>query len=159
MPVNLFLFCVTFVWFFLLLVSFSRSIVSNSLSTPCPPTHHQLPALTQTHVHWLSDAIQPSHPLSCLSPPAFNLSQHQGLFQWVSYSHQVAKYWSFSFSISLSNEYSGLISFTMDWLDLHATQGTLKNLLQHIVQKYQFFSAQISLWSNSHIHTWQLEKP
>ena len=60
-------------------------------STPGLPIHHQLPEFTQTHVHWVSDAVQPSHPLSCPSPPAFNLSQHQGLFQWVSSSHQVAK--------------------------------------------------------------------
>ena len=75
------------------------------------PVHHQLPEITQTHVHRVSDAIQPSHPLSSPSPPTFNLSQHQGLFKWVSSSRQVAKYWSFSFSISPSNEYSGLISF------------------------------------------------
>ena len=60
-------------------------------STPGLPVHHQLPEFTQTHVHWVGDAIQPSHPLSSPSPPAFNLSQHQGLFQWVSSSHQVAK--------------------------------------------------------------------
>jgi len=60
-------------------------------STPGLPVHRQLPELTQTHVHWVGDAIQPSHPLSSPSPPAFNLSQHQGLFQWVSSSHQVAK--------------------------------------------------------------------
>ena len=64
------------------------------------------------------------------------------------------KYWSFSFSISLSNEYSGLISFRMDWLDLLAVQGTLKSLLQTTVQKHQFFCAQLSLWSNSDIYTW-----
>ena len=68
------------------------------------------------------------------------------------------EYWSFSFSISLSNEYSGLISFEMDWFHLLAVQGTLKSLLQHIVQKHQFFSAQLSLQSNSHIHTRLLEK-
>ena len=68
------------------------------------------------------------------------------------------KYWSFSFSISPSNEYSGLISFRMDWLDLLAVQGTLKSLLQHTVQKHHFFSAQLSLQSNSHIHTRLLEK-
>ena len=60
------------------------------------PVHHQLPESAQTHVHWVGDAIQPSHPLSSTSPPALNLSQYQGLFQWVSSSHQVAKYWSFS---------------------------------------------------------------
>ena len=70
-----------------------------------------------------------------------------------------SKYWSFSFSISPSNEYSGLISFRMDWLDLVAVQGTLKSLLQHHSSKHQFFGAQFSSQSNSHIHTWPLEKP
>ena len=64
---------------------------SMDCSTPGLPVHHQLPESTQTHVHWVDDAIQPSHPLSSPSPPALNLSQHQGLFQWVSSSHQVAK--------------------------------------------------------------------
>ena len=100
-------------------------------STSGFPVHHQLPELAQTHVHWVGDAIQPSHPLSFPSPPAFNLSQHLGLFQWVNSLHQVAKVWSFSFSISLSNEYSGLIFFKIDWFDLLAAQGTLKSLLQH----------------------------
>ena len=100
-------------------------------STPGLSLHHQLPEFTQTHVHWVGDAIQSSYPLLSPSPPAFNLFQHQGLFKWVSFSHQVAKYWSFSFNISPSNEYSGLISFRMDWLDLLAVQGTLKSLLQH----------------------------
>ena len=76
-------------------------------STPGFPVHHQLPEFTQTHGHWVGDATQPSHP----SPPAFSLSQHQGLFKWVSSSHLVAKYWSFSFIISPSKEYSGSISF------------------------------------------------
>ena len=98
-------------------------------STPSLPAHHQLPEFTQSHVHWVGDAIQPSHPLLSPSLPAFKLSQHQGLFKWVSFSHQMAKYWSFS--ISPSNEYSGLISFRIDWLDLLAVQGTLKSLLQH----------------------------
>ena len=87
-------------------------------STPGLPGHHQLPEYTQIHVHWVGDAIQPSHPLSSPSPPALNLSQHQGLFKWVSSLHQVAKYWSFSFNISPSNEHPGLISFRMGWLDL-----------------------------------------
>ena len=93
-------------------------------STPGFPVHHQLLKLTQTHVHWVGDAIQPSHPLSSPSP-TFSHSQHQGIFKWVSSSHQVA------FSISPSNEYPGLISFRRDWLDLFAVQGTLKSLLQH----------------------------
>ena len=99
--------------------------------TPGLPVHHQLPESTQTHVHWVGDAIQPSHSLLYPSPPALNLSQHQGLFQWVSSSHQMAKYWCFSFNISPSNEHPGLISFRMDLLDLLAVQGTLKSLLQH----------------------------
>ena len=100
-------------------------------STPGLPVHHQLPESTHTHVHWVGDAIQPSHPLSSPSPPALNLSQHQGLFKWVSPLQQVAKVLEFHFSISPSNEHPGLISFRMDWLDLLAVQGTLKSLLQH----------------------------
>ena len=102
-------------------------------STPGLPVHYQLLESTQTHVHWVGDAIQPSHPLLSPSPPALNLSQHQGLFQRISSSLQVAKYWSFSFSISPSNEHPGLISFRMDWLDLLSVQGTLKSLLQHLL--------------------------
>ena len=100
-------------------------------SMPGFPVPHQLPELTQTHVRWVGDAIQPSHPLSCPSLPALNPSQHQGLFKWVISSHQVAKYWSFGFNISPSDEHPGLISFRMDWLDLLAVQGTLKSLLQY----------------------------
>ena len=92
-------------------------------STPGFPVHHQLLEPTQTHIHYVGDAIQPSHPVVPFSP-AFYLSQHQGLFQGVSSSHPWPKYWSFSFSISPSNEYSGMISFRMDWLDLLAVQGT-----------------------------------
>ena len=93
---------------------------------------HQLLKLAQTHVHRVHDTIQPSHPVLS-PPPAFNVSQLQSLFQWVSSLHQVARVlkWSFSFSISPYNEYSGLISFRMDWLDLLAVQGTLKSLLQY----------------------------
>ena len=100
-------------------------------STPGFPVRHQLPEHTQTHVHRVGDAIQPSHPLLFPSSPAFNLSQHQGLSQWVSSSHQVAKVLKFQLHISPSNEYSGLISFRIDWLDLLAVQGTFKSLLQH----------------------------
>ena len=100
-------------------------------SMPGLPVHHQLPEFTQTHVHWVSDAIQPSHPLLSPSPPVFNLSQHQGLFQWISSSHQVAKVLELQFQHQPSNEYSGMISFRMDWFDLLAVQGTLKSLLQH----------------------------
>ena len=100
-------------------------------STPGFPVHHKLPELIQNHVHRVGGAIQPFHPLLSPSPPAFSHSQHQGLFQWLSSSHQVAKYWSLSFSIGPSNEYSGPISFRIDWLDLLAVQRTLKSLLQH----------------------------
>ena len=99
------------------------------------PVHHQLPELTQTHVYWLGDAIQPSHPLSFPSPPAFNLSQHQGLFKWVSSSHQVAKVLEFQLQHQSFHEYWVLISLRMDWLDLLAVQGTLKSLLQHHTSK------------------------
>ena len=94
-------------------------------------------------------AVQPSHPLSSPSS-AFNYSQHQSLFQWISSSHQVAKNLTFSFSISPSNKYSGLISFRMGWLDLLEVQGTLENLLQHYSSKASilwcsaFFTVQLS---------------
>ena len=100
-------------------------------SMPGPTVHHQLPGSTQTHVQWVGHAIQPSHPLLSPSPPALNPSQHQGLFQWVSSLHQVAKVLEFQLSIRPSNKHPGLISFRMDWLDLLAIQGTLKSLLQH----------------------------
>ena len=103
-------------------VQFSRSVMYDSLR-PHGLQHSRLScpsSLAQTHVHWVGEAIQPSHPLSSPSPPAFNLSQHQGLFQRAIFSHQVPKYWSFSFSINPSNDYSGLISFRIDWLDLLA---------------------------------------
>ena len=130
-------------------------------STPGFPNHHQLPEIAQTHVHQVSDAIQPYHPLSSPSLPAFNLSQPQGLFKVFNESVHIRwpMYWSFSFSISSSNEYSGLISFRINWLDLLAVQGTLKSLIQYHIQKHQLFSAQLSLWSNSHIHIQLLEKP
>ena len=114
-------------------------------STPGLAVHHQLPELAKTHIHRVGDAIHPSHPLSSPSPPAV----------WVFSSESVLhirwpKYWSFSFSISPCNEYSGLISFRMDWSDLLAVQGTLMSLLQHhiskasILQCSAFFIPQLS---------------
>ena len=101
-------------------------------STPGFPVHQQLSELTiQIHVLRVGDAIQPSNSLSSPSPTTFNLSQHQGFSNESLIHIRWPKDWSFSFSISLSNEYSGLISFRMDWLDLLAVQGTLKGLLQH----------------------------
>ena len=111
-------------------------------SMPSLPVHHQLPEFAQIHVHWVGDAIQPSHPLLPSSPPALSLSQHLQI-RW-------PKHWSFSFSISPFIEYSGLISFRIYWFDLLAVQGTLKSLLQHhnsttsILQRSAFFIAQLS---------------
>ena len=99
-------------------------------STPGLPVHHQLLEFTQTHVHRVGDDIQPCHSLSPPSPPAFNLSQHRAFSKKLVVCIRWPKYWSFSFNISPSNEYSGLISFRMDWLDLLAVQRTLKSLLQ-----------------------------
>ena len=119
-------------------------------STPGFPVHHQFLESTQAHVHCIGDAIQPSHSLSSPSPPAFNLSQNQGLFQWVGLHIRWPKYWSFSFSIRPSNEYSGLISFRMDGLDLIAVQRTFRNLLQHhgwkasVLQCSAFFIVKLS---------------
>ena len=100
---------------------------------PGLPVHHQLLEFAQTHVHRVSDSIQPSHALSSPSAPAFNLSQHQGLFHESVICIRWPNYWSFS--ISPSNEYSGLTSFRIDWLDLLAVQGTLKSLIQHYSSK------------------------
>ena len=115
-----------------------------------PPCHQQLPESTQTHVHWVSDAIQPSHPLSSplLLPSIFPSIR---VFSNESPLHiRWPKYWSFSFNISPSNEHPGLISFRMDWLDLFAVQGTLKSLFQHhcskasILRRSAFFTVQLS---------------
>ena len=127
---------------------FQFSSVAQSCLTLCDPmdcstlglpVHLQLPEFTQTHVLWVCDTFQPSHPL--LSPsPAFNFSQHQGIFKWVSSSHQVAKVLEFQLQ-----HQSFHWTFRMDWLELLVVQGTLKSLLQSTVRKQQFFSAQFSL--------------
>ena len=139
----------------------SLSVLFSSVTQSCPtlcdpmdcsmpgfPVHHQLPELAQTHVYQVGDAIQPPHPLLPPSLPVFSLSEHQGLFQWVSSSHQMAKV------LELQHQsfqwYSGLISFRIDWLDLLAVEGTLKSLLQHhsskasILQCSTFFTVQLS---------------
>ena len=131
-------------------------------SMPGLPVHHQLPESTQNHVHWVSNAIQPSHPLLSPSPPTPNLSQHQGLFKWVSSLHQRwPKYWNLSFNISPSNEHPGLISFRMDWLDLQGRslqpKGFSRIFSNTTVQKPHFFGTQLSSQSNAHIHIWLLE--
>ena len=116
--------------------------ITNSWSPPKP-----------IHVHWVSDIIQPSHPLSSPSPPALNLSQHQGLFQWVSSLHQVAKVLGHQ-----SFQWTPRTLGWTGWLSLHS-KGLSRVFSNTTVQKHQFFCAQLSLESNSHIHTWPLEKP
>ena len=114
-------------------------------STPGLPVHHQIPEFTQTHVHRICDVIQPSHPLSSPSPPSIRVFSNESTLhmRW-------PKYWSFSFSIIPSKEIPGLISFRMDWLDLHTVQGTLKSLLQHhsskasVLWRSAFFIVQLS---------------
>ena len=119
-------------------------------STPGLLVHHQLLEFTQTHVHRVGDAIQPSHPLSPPSLPAPTPSQHRVFSNESTFCMRWPKYWSFSFSIVPSKEHPGLISFRMDWLDLLAVQGTLKSLLQHhsskasILQCSTFFTVQLS---------------
>ena len=132
-------------------------------STPGLPVHHQLLEFTHTHVHGVGDAIQPSHPLSSPSPPAFNLSQHQGLFKRVSSLHQVAKVLEFQL---VSASASVLPMNIQNWFPLGWTgwisllsKGLSRVFSNTTVQKHRFFSVQPSLWSNSHIHTWLLEKP
>ena len=96
-------------------------------STPGLPVHHQLPGFTQTHVHPVGDAIQPSHPLLSPSPPPSIFPSIRDFSNESVLHIRGPKYWSFSFSISPSNEYSGLISFKIDWLDPLAVQGTLES--------------------------------
>ena len=123
------------------------------------PVHHQLPEFTQSHVHWVGDAIQPSHPLSSPSPPALNLSQHQGLFQMSQLFSSGGR------SIGVSASTSVLSVNIQDWFPLGWTgwislqsRGLSRVFSNTRVQNHQFFGAQLSLESNSHIHTWLLEK-
>ena len=138
---------------------FSHSVVSDSLrpmdcSMPGFPGLYHLPELAQTHVHLVGGAIQPSYPL--LSPsPAFSLSQHQGLFEWVGSSWQVVKVLELQDQMNIQ-----------DWLHIGLThlislqsKGLSRVFSNITVQKHKFFGAQPSLWSSSHIHTWLLEKP
>ena len=125
-------------------LEFSHSVISTlcdpmDRNTPGLPVHCQLPEYTQTHVHWVNDVIQPSHPLLSPSPPAFNLSGIRVFSNKSALHIRWPKCWSFSFSISPSKEYSGLISYGIDWLALLAVQllleKTLKSLLQHHCSK------------------------
>ena len=130
--------------------TFFNSLQFSSVAQSCPtlcdpmnrnmpglPVHHQLPKLAQTHVHRAGDAIQPSHPLSSPSPPAFNLSSIRIFSNESVLPIRWPKYWSFSFSISPSNEYSGMISIKIDWFDL-AVQRILMSLFQHHSSKASF---------------------
>ena len=146
-------------------VQCSCSVISDTLwgsmncSMPGLPVHHQLLESTQTHVHWVDDAIQPSHPLSSPSPPVPNPSQHQGIFQRVNSSYEVAK-------VLVSASTSVLPMNTQDWSPLGWTgwislqsKGLSRVFSNTTVQKHQLFSTQLSSPSNSHVHTWSLEKP
>ena len=146
-------------------VQFSCSVMSNSLwphglSTPGFTVHHQLPELTQAHVHRVGDAIQPSHPLSSPSPPAFNLSHNQGSFSMSQF------FASGDQSIGVSASSSVFPMNIQDWFPLGLTgwiflqSKELSRVFSNTTnQKHQFFGTQLSLSSNSHIHTWLLEKP
>ena len=128
-------------------------------SMPGLPVHHWLPELAQTHIHRVSDTVQPSHPLSAPSPPAFSLSQHQGLFKWVSSSHQVAKV----LELQLQHQSFQWIFRTDFLLDLMVWSPCSPRDFQSSPTP-QFKSINSStlsflLWSSSHIHTWLLEKP
>ena len=125
-------------------------------STPGLPVHHHLPEFTQTHIHLVGDAIQPSHPLSSNFPPVPNPSQQEGVRVFSNESTlrmRWPKYWSFSFSTIPSKEIAGLISFRMDgWISFQS-KGLSRVFSNTTVQKHQFFGAQPSSQSNSHIHT------
>ena len=145
------------------------SVQFSSVTQSCPtlcnpmncslPVYYQLPEFTQTHAHWVSDAIQPSHPLSSPSPPTFNLSQHQGLFQWVSSLHQVAKVLEFqlqhqSFQWTSRSDLcqDGLVGSPSNPRDFQESSPTpqFKNINSWVLS---------FLYSPTHIHTWLLEKP
>ena len=128
---------------------------SMNRSMPGLPVHHQLLEFTQTYVHWVGDAIQPSYPLSFPCPPASNPSQHQGLFQWVSSSHEVAKVLEFQLQHQ-SFQWTPL-GWT-GWISLQS-KGLSRVFSNTTVQKHRFFGTQPSSQSSSHIHTWPLEKP
>ena len=144
------------------------SSVAKSCTTLCNPMDHSipgfpdfhcLPEFAQTHVHWVSDVIQPSHPLSPPSPLALNLSQHQGLFQWVGSCIRWPKNWSSASAPVIPMNSQGWAPLGLTGLISLLSQGLLRLFSNTTVQKQQFFNVQPSLWSKSHIHTWLLEKP
>ena len=153
---DFFLYCFSVFYFFYFFVVVKSLKLCQALcnlmdcSTPGFPVFYDLPEFAQIHVHSIGDAIQPSHPLLPASPPALNLSQHQIFSNESALCIRRPQYWSLS--ISPSNEYSGLISFRIDWFDLLGVQGALKSLgqfesitIRTKIQKHQFFGAQPSL--------------
>ena len=145
-------------------VPFSRLVVSDPLdpmnrSTPGLPVHHQLLEFIQTHVHWVSDATQSSHPLSSPSPPAPNPSQHQSfpMSQLFISSGQSIGVSALASVLPMNTQDSSPLEGT-GWISLRS-KGLSRVFSNTIVQKHQFFGSQLSSQSNSHIHTWPLEKP
>ena len=141
-------------------------LVAQSCLTLCSPLDWSMPRsiilhylfeLAQTHVHWIDDAIEPSHPLLSPSPPAFNLSQHQSLFQWVSSLHQVAKA-SASASVCPMN-IQGWFPLGLTGLISLQSKELTRVFFSTTVQKHQFLGTQPSFWSSSHMRTWLREKP
>ena len=136
----------------------SLSLWSMICSRPGFPVHHLLPGPAQTHVHRVSGAMQPSHPLLSPSPLIFNLSQDQGLFKWVCSSHQVAKISDLQLQRILPMNIQDWFPLGWtSWISLQS-KGLSRVFSTTTVQKHQFFGTQLSSWSNSHIHTWLLEK-
>ena len=148
----------------LLTFGFTLLVVqSHSCTNLCNPTDcsmpgfcvlHHLLEFAQTEIHWVSDAILPSHPLSSPSPPVLNFSRHQSLFQWIGSSHQVPRVLELRFSISTSKEYSRLSSLKIDWFDLLPVQGTLKRLLQHHSSKVSILHHS-AFFMIQHLHSYR----
>ena len=128
-------------------------------SRPGFPVYHLLPELAQTPVHRVGDAIQPTYPLSSTWLPAIKISGIWVFSSESAFHFRWPEYWSFNSSVSPSNEYSGLISFSVDWFHLLELKRLSRVFSNTLVQKHHFFRAQLSLPSNSHIYTWLLEKP
>ena len=148
------------------MLCYDRNSVAMSCQTPCDPMNcsppsfpvlHYLPEFAQTHVHWVSDAIQPSYPLSA-SSLAVNFSWHQGLFQWIGSSHLVTQDWSFSFIIHPAMTIQGWYPLGLTGLISLLSKELSRVFSSITVRKHQFFGTRPSLWSNSYIQMWLMEK-